>query len=110
MDDVLPRQSAYPSSTRSFTRPLRPDARPVGVARVTSPADGSLVAVGQLEPGKRIRVKAQGYDVNELIGDNADAYTGGSYAVIYLAPGDASMRQSTAASQRSAAFPAISTR
>jgi phosphatidylserine decarboxylase len=44
--------------------------------------------VGQVQPGARFRVKAQEYDVDELIGENADPYTGGSYAVIYLAPGD----------------------
>jgi phosphatidylserine decarboxylase len=88
MNDVVPRQSAYPSFDAFFTRPLRTDARPIGIARVTAPADGRLVAVGELQPGARFRVKAQDYEVHELIGENADGYIGGSYAVIYLAPGD----------------------
>lgn len=88
MNDVAPRQSAYPSFDAIVTRPLRPDARPIGNARVVAPADGRLVGVGRLDPGARFRVKAQEYEASELIGEHADAYVGGSYAVIYLAPGD----------------------
>jgi len=88
MADVSPRQDAYPSFDAFFTRPLRPGAREISQARVVMPADGRLVALGRIEQGARFRVKAQDYAAHELIGVPADAYVGGSYAVIYLAPGD----------------------
>jgi phosphatidylserine decarboxylase len=88
MTDVAPRQNAYPTLDAFFTRPLRPGARAVSPARVVAPADGRLVAAGPIEAGARLRVKAQDYGADELIGEPADAYVGGSYAVVYLAPWD----------------------
>jgi phosphatidylserine decarboxylase len=88
MTDVAPRQSAYSTLDAFFTRPLRPGARTIGQARVVSPADGALVALGRIEREARFRVKAQDYAAHELIGEPADVYIGGSYAVVYLAPRD----------------------
>jgi len=88
MTDVAPRQSAYPTIDAFFTRPLRSGARVISQARVVAPADGRLVALGRIETGARFRVKAQDYAANELIGEPADIYVGGSYAVVYLAPRD----------------------
>ena len=88
MTDVAPRQGAYPTIDAFFTRPLRPGARAISQARVISPADGRLVALGRIETGARFRVKAQDYAADELIGEPADMYVGGSYAVVYLAPRD----------------------
>jgi phosphatidylserine decarboxylase len=88
MTDVAPRPDAYPSFDAFFTRPLRPGARAIGDARVVAPADGRLVATGPIEAGARFRVKAQDYVAHDLIGEAADTYIGGSYAVVYLAPGD----------------------
>jgi len=88
MVDVSPRRDAYPSFDAFFTRPLRPGAREISQARMVVPADGRLVAVGQIEEGAQFRVKAQDYAAHELIGEPADVYTGGSYAVVYRAPRD----------------------
>jgi phosphatidylserine decarboxylase len=88
MADVSPRRDAYPSFDAFFTRPLRPGAREISQARVVVPADGRLVAVGRIEKGAQFRVKAQDYAAHELIGEPADVYMGGSYAVVYLAPRD----------------------
>jgi len=88
MTDVSPRRDAYPTFDAFFTRSLRPGAREISQARVVSPADGRLVALGRIESGARFRVKAQEYGAHELIGEPADAYLDGSYAVVYLAPGD----------------------
>jgi len=88
MTDVAPHHGAYPTIDAFFTRPLRPGARPISHARVVAPADGRLVALGRIEPGARFRVKAQDYTADDLIGEPADFYVGGSYAVVYLAPRD----------------------
>lgn len=86
--DVSPRRDPYPTFDAFFTRALRPNAREISPARVVAPADGQLVTLGRIGSGARFRVKAQDYAANELIGEPADAYIGGSYAVVYLAPGD----------------------
>jgi phosphatidylserine decarboxylase len=55
MTDLAPRQGAYPTLDAFFTRPLRPGARTIGQARVVSPADGALVALGRIEREARFR-------------------------------------------------------
>jgi phosphatidylserine decarboxylase len=81
---------AYPSFDAFFTRTLRPGARPISGDALVSPADGLLSALGVIDPGARIFVKGQPYDVGELVGDARDAarYAGGEFAVVYLAPRD----------------------
>jgi phosphatidylserine decarboxylase len=88
MTDVAPRLGAYPTIDAFFTRPLRAGARSISQSRVVSPADGRLVALGRIEQGAHFRVKAQDYAAEALIGEPADCYVGGSYAVVYLAPRD----------------------
>lgn len=80
----------YPSFDAFFTRGLRTGARPVSADALVSPADGRLSAVGRIDAGARLFVKGQAYEVGELTGDASDAarYTGGEFAVVYLAPGD----------------------
>ncbi len=81
---------AYPSFDEFFTRRLRTGVRPVAPAQLVSPADGRLDQLGPVQLDGRINVKATAYRVGELIGDDADAqrYAGGSFAVVYLSPGD----------------------
>jgi phosphatidylserine decarboxylase len=75
MTDVAPRQGAYPTIDAFFTRPLRPGARAISQARVVSPANGRLVALGRIETGARFRVKAQDYAADEPCTANAGSRT-----------------------------------
>ena len=88
-DAELP-PGAFPSFDAFFTRKLKPGARAVSTDALVSPADGDLSSQGVVDPGARIFVKGQPYDVGELVGDPRDAarYAGGEFAVIYLAPRD----------------------
>jgi phosphatidylserine decarboxylase len=52
MTNVALRQGAYPTIDAFFTRPLRPGARAISRARVVAPADGRLVGLGRIEPGR----------------------------------------------------------
>ena len=88
MSDVAHQRGAYPTFDACFTRPLRSEARAISAAPIVCPADGRLVALGRIEGGARFRVKAQDYSVRDLIGEDTEDYVGGSYAVLYLAPGD----------------------
>ena len=88
-DAELP-PGAFPSFDAFFTRQLKPGARTLSADALVSPADGMLSAQGIVDPGARIFVKGQPYDVGELVGDPRDAarYAGGEFAVVYLAPRD----------------------
>jgi phosphatidylserine decarboxylase len=73
-----------------FTRTLRDGARRISRDALVSPSDGRLSAAGRVDAGSRLFVKQQPYEVHELTGDPQDAarYSGGEFAVVYLAPGD----------------------
>lgn len=88
--EAAPEPGPYPSFDAFFTRRLRPGVRPIDPDRVVSPSDGRLSCHGPIDPGARIFVKGQAYDVGELAGDGRDAarYRGGHFAVVYLAPSD----------------------
>ena len=90
MDEAMPEPGPYRSFDAFFTRPLKEGARQISTDAVVAPADGKISSCGRVESGSRIFVKGQHYDVGELIGDARDAarYSGGEFAVVYLAPGD----------------------
>ncbi len=90
MEEAMPEPGPYASFDAFFTRPLKEGARQVSSDAVVAPADGKLSSCGRVDSGSRIFVKGQHYDVGELIGDARDAarYSGGEFAVVYLAPGD----------------------
>lgn len=83
--------TAYPTLLAFFTRRLRKNARPLapGATAFLSPCDGRLAAAGTIQDGVLIQAKGMPYRLEDLVGaDEAPAYLGGSYRVIYLAPGD----------------------
>ncbi|HEY3496456.1 MAG TPA: archaetidylserine decarboxylase [Polyangiaceae bacterium] len=90
MEDAELPPGAFASFDAFFTRPLKPGARAVSSDALVSPSDGELSSQGVIDPGARIFVKGQPYDVGELVGDARDAarYAGGEFAVVYLAPRD----------------------
>ena len=82
---------AYRSFNDFFTRALRPDARPIDTANdsIISPVDGTLSQRGPIVDGKLLQAKGHDYTLHELLGFDpvaAQAYLGGSFACIYLAP------------------------
>lgn len=88
--EAAPQPLAYPSFDAFFTRALREGARKISDDALISPCDGLMSAVGRVDPGARLFVKGQPYEVGELVGDPREAarYAGGEFAVIYLAPRD----------------------
>jgi phosphatidylserine decarboxylase len=75
-----------------FTRSLKADARPqaAGLGVLTSPADGRLDVVAQVDASSEFPVKGQRYSVSELLGSQqeAETYQGGTALVVYLSPRD----------------------
>ena len=90
MDEAEGHLGSYPSFDAFFTRPLKKGARDISADPVVSPSDGKLSCFGRIDTGAQIHVKGQLYEAGELIGDEQDArrYSGGQFAVVYLAPGD----------------------
>jgi phosphatidylserine decarboxylase len=90
MDEAEGHLGSYPSFDAFFTRPLKKGARRISDDPVVSPSDGKLSCLGRIDTGGQIHVKGQLYEAGELIGDERDAlrYSGGQFAVVYLAPGD----------------------
>ncbi|AGA34780.1 Phosphatidylserine decarboxylase [Thioalkalivibrio nitratireducens DSM 14787] len=85
--------AAYPSFNALFTRPLRPEVRPLeGDERsIVSPADARVSAFGTIEAGQVFQAKGHSYTVTELFGgfgDLAEPFARGHYLTVYLSPRD----------------------
>jgi len=90
MDEAEGHLGSYPSFDAFFTRPLKKGMRSISSDPIVSPSDGKLSCLGRIENGGQLHVKGQLYSAAELIGDAQDAqrYSGGQFAIVYLAPGD----------------------
>ncbi len=82
----------YVSFVDFFARTLKRGARPLPAdpAAIASPCDGKVSMCGTVDRGTLLQVKGHTYTLAELLGDAGEAarFAGGTYAVIYLAPGD----------------------
>lgn len=88
-----PDPSAYPDFNSFFTRALRPDARPLPEApgAIVCPADGRLVAFGDIEDGRPLQAKGHEFSVLALLGGSearAAPFRDGKFATVYLSPRD----------------------
>ncbi|MCF6353491.1 MAG: archaetidylserine decarboxylase [Candidatus Polarisedimenticolaceae bacterium] len=88
-----PDPAAYPCFNAFFTRPLRADARPFAVGNHTllSPVDGAVSQSGRIVDGRIFQAKGIEYSLEELVGGErslVEAFSGGSFATIYLSPRD----------------------
>ena len=82
----------FKSFTDFFTRTLKDGARPMpdDTSAIACPCDGTAAMSGVVEDGTLLQVKGHSYALADLLGDaeEANAFEGGTYAVLYLAPGD----------------------
>ena len=89
-----PDPERYRTFNDFFTRELKPGARPVasGALSLVSPCDGTVSECGVIDGERiaqaRLAAKTRYYSVTELLADRdrAEAYRGGAFATIYLAP------------------------
>ncbi len=90
LDEIAEPIASFVTFQDFFTRSLRAGARPIEAdpGRLPSPSDGTFSAFGALGEGVLVQAKGVEYRLDDLLGGNedADAYRGGSYAVVYLAP------------------------
>lgn len=94
----------YPSFNSFFTRPLAQGARPVASDEqaITSPADGQLSQLGNIDGDQLIQAKGKHFTLKALLGsallehnmlgenipDQSQHFTNGKFATIYLSPKD----------------------
>lgn len=75
-----------------FVRALAPGTRPVDPApdAIVSPCDGTWGESGTISDGQVLQLKGRLYSLAALLGNVADAryYEGGTFATLYLSPGD----------------------
>lgn len=82
---------AYPSFNEFFTRALKANARPIAADPnlIVSPVDGTISQCGHMHETLIFQAKGHDYSLQELLGGDmeaVEAYRGGSFACIYLAP------------------------
>lgn len=83
---------AYRTFLEFFTRQLKPGSRPLAAdpRAILSPADGRVQSTGTIQRATLLQVKGVRYRIADLLADVAagEEFEGGSYIVVYLAPGD----------------------
>ena len=92
LDDAARALGAGTSFVDFFTRTLKPGARPLPAdpRAIACPCDGTVSMGGTVEAGLLLQIKGHAYALSDLLGSAEDAarFEGGTYAVLYLAPGD----------------------
>lgn len=88
-----PEPTTYRSFNDFFTRSLNPNARPLAEGKNTlvSPVDGAVSQAGEIMHERIFQAKGHDFSLNELLGGDpkwTKAFTGGSFATIYLSPKD----------------------
>jgi phosphatidylserine decarboxylase len=78
----------YGSFNEFFTRKLKPGRRPIA-GKVSSPADGTIAAIGKLEDDQILQAKGISYSLEVLLAESGAAtFRNGSYSTVYLSPRD----------------------
>jgi phosphatidylserine decarboxylase len=83
--------TSYATFNDFFTRALKPDARPLALARWICPVDGAISQFGRIEQNQIFQAKGHHYSTQALLADDpADAapYVNGHFACLYLSPRD----------------------
>ena len=88
---VNPDPASYSSFNEFFTRPLKPDARPLAQADYVCPVDGAISQFGRIEKDQIFQAKGHHYSTTALVGGDAklaSEFEGGHFACLYLSPKD----------------------
>ncbi|MBK7765762.1 MAG: phosphatidylserine decarboxylase [Sulfuritalea sp.] len=82
---------SYASFNEFFTRPLKPDVRPLAPAEFVCPVDGAISQFGVIERDQIFQAKGHRYSTTALVGGDrelAAQFQDGSFATLYLSPKD----------------------
>ncbi len=88
---VNPDPASYKTFNEFFTRPIKPELRPIATTHLVSPVDGCISQVGAIEQGEIFQAKGHHYTVQALLGGDvtlAKKFYQGQFTTIYLSPKD----------------------
>ncbi len=94
LDEALdPDPQAYPDFNAFFTRPLKPEARPLapGDRVVCCPVDGAVSQIGIARADRLLQAKGRTFSLAALLGgdpERARPFQDGAFATLYLSPRD----------------------
>ncbi len=83
--------SAYKTFNDFFTRPLKPNARPLAQVEFICPVDGAISQLGKIDADQIFQAKGHAYSTKALVGGNnqlAEKFENGHFACLYLSPKD----------------------
>ena len=83
--------ASYASFNEFFTRPLKPDARPLAPAEFICPVDGAISQFGAILHDQIFQAKGHSYSTTALVGGDrelAAQFEDGHFATLYLSPKD----------------------
>lgn len=86
-----PNISSYKTFNDFFTRPLKPNARPIAKADFICPVDGAISQFGHIEQDQIFQAKGHHYSTLTLLAGNsalAAQFDDGRFACLYLSPKD----------------------
>ena len=83
----------YPDFNSIFTRPLRPEVRPIaeGDNTIACPADSTVSQSGIIRGNQILQAKGHSYTLEKLLGGSGaltQSFKGGCYSTLYLSPRD----------------------
>ena len=91
MEAAEPNLASYDTFNAFFTRALREGIRPIAASEWVSPVDGAVSQLGRIESGEIFQAKGHRYTTQALLAceaAEADAFSHGHFATIYLSPKD----------------------
>lgn len=86
-----PNIASYQSFNEFFTRPLKPNARPLANTDFVCPVDGAISQFGSIDDEQIFQAKGHHYTATALVGgdtETANKYQHGAFACLYLSPKD----------------------
>ncbi len=83
--------ASYATFNEFFTRPLKPEARPLATSELICPVDGAISQFGAIARDQLFQAKGHTYSTTALVGGDATlaaAFENGRFACLYLSPKD----------------------
>jgi phosphatidylserine decarboxylase len=88
---INPDPKSYKTFNEFFTRPIKPELRPIAITTLVSPVDGCISQIGTIKQGKIFQAKGHHYSTQALLGGDtelAKTFAQGQFSTIYLSPKD----------------------
>lgn len=88
---VNPDPASYHTFNEFFTRPIKPELRPIATTKLVSPVDGCISQIDAIKDGEIFQAKGHYYSAHVLLGGDkalADRFDNGWFSTIYLSPKD----------------------